>query len=87
MLPLELGGDGNGILAATNDLSLHSCRLSVNWILKRLKAGGLNGQEMQSLAWLMPNASNAADLETDKYFRLVPFFNIKGQHESQIRYT
>ena len=26
----ELGGDGSAILAATNDLSLHSCRLFVN---------------------------------------------------------
>ena len=60
----ELGGDGNGILAATNDLSLHSCRLFVNWILKRLKAGGLDGREMQSLAWLIPNA--ATDLETGR---------------------
>ena len=86
MLPLELGGDGNGILAATNDLSLHSCRLSVNWILKRLKAGGLSGQEMQSLAWLMPNASNAAaDLETGKYFRLLPFFSRYVIHDHIFR--
>ena len=62
----EFGGDGNGILVATNDLSLHSCRLFVNWILKRLRACGLTGQEMQSLAWLIPNA--ATNLETGKYF-------------------
>jgi hypothetical protein len=65
----ELGGDGNGILVATNDLSSNSCRLFVGWILKRLKVGGLNGREMQSLAWLIPNA--ATDLETGKYFPVI----------------
>ena len=28
--------------------------LLVQWILKRLRTSGLNGEELQSFAWLMP---------------------------------
>ena len=50
----ELGGNGNGILVASNDLTSRSCRLLIQWVLKRLRASGISGVEPQSFAWLMP---------------------------------
>lgn len=49
----DLGGNGNGILVATNDRSSRSCRLISQWILKRLKASGVDEKTPQSLAWLI----------------------------------
>ena len=49
-----LGGDGNGILVRTKDLTSRSCMSIVQWILKRLKASGLNWNQVQSLAWMIP---------------------------------
>ena len=48
----ELGGNGNGILVATPDRSSRSCRLIVQWILKRLWLSGVDKKMPQSLAWL-----------------------------------
>jgi serine/threonine protein kinase len=50
----ELGGDGNGIVITTKDLTQRSGMLLVQWILKRLRTSGLNREELQSFAWLMP---------------------------------
>ena len=50
----DLGGDGNGIVITTKDLTQRSAILLVQWILKRLRTSGLNGKELQSFAWLMP---------------------------------
>ena len=48
----ELGGNGNGILVATPDRSPYSCRLIIQWILKRLWLSGVDHKMPQSLAWL-----------------------------------
>lgn len=48
----ELGGNGNGILIATPDRSSRSCRLIIQWILKRLWLSGIDHKMPQSLAWL-----------------------------------
>ena len=48
----ELGGNGNGILVATPDRSSRSCRLIIQWILKRLWLSGVDHKMPQSLAWL-----------------------------------
>ena len=48
----DLGGNGNGILVATNDTSETSCKLLVQWILKRLKSSGVSGSNAKSLVWL-----------------------------------
>ena len=48
----ELGGNGNGIPVATPDRSSHSCRLIIQWILKRLWLSGVDHKMPQSLAWL-----------------------------------
>ena len=50
----EFGGDGNGIVIMTKDLTQRSGMLLVQWILKCLRTSGLNGEELQSFAWLMP---------------------------------
>ena len=50
----ELGGDGNGIVITTKDVTQRSGMLLVQWILKRLRNSGLDGKELQSFAWLMP---------------------------------
>lgn len=50
----ELGGNGNGVLLITKDRTSRSCTLLIQWILKRLRASGLSGNEAQSFAWLMP---------------------------------
>ncbi|XP_028410675.1 probable tyrosine-protein kinase DDB_G0283397 [Dendronephthya gigantea] len=50
----DLGGDGNGIVVTTKDLTQRSGMVLVQWILNRLQNGGLNGKEPQSFAWLMP---------------------------------
>ncbi len=48
----DLGGNGNGILVATSDTSEMSCKLLIQWILKRLKSSGVIASNAQSLAWL-----------------------------------
>ena len=50
----QLGDDGNGIVITIKDLTQRSGILLVQWILKRLRMSGLNGKELQSFAWLMP---------------------------------
>ena len=50
----QLGGDGNGIVITTKDLTQRSGILLVQWILKRLRTSGLNGKGLQSFAWLTP---------------------------------
>ena len=49
----DLGGNGNGILVATSDTSERSCKLFIQWILKRLRSSGVNGSNAQSFAWLI----------------------------------
>jgi hypothetical protein len=49
----ELGGRGNGILVATKDKSMASCKTITQWLLKRLKVSGVNGKTPQSLVWLI----------------------------------
>ncbi len=48
----ELGGNGNGILVATSDVSGRSCKLLVQWIMKRLLISGVGQSDAQSFAWL-----------------------------------
>jgi serine/threonine protein kinase len=52
----ELGGNGNGILVATSDRSSRSCRLIIQWILKRIRISGVDQKTPQSLAWLLETA-------------------------------
>lgn len=47
-----LGGDGNGILLLTEDVSSKSCQILTQWILKRLKQSGVRPGGQQSLAWV-----------------------------------
>ena len=48
----DLGGNGNGILVVTSDLSDKSCKLLIQWLLKRLKSSGVSGDSAQSFAWV-----------------------------------
>ena len=48
----DLGGNGNGILVVTSDLSEKSCKLLIQWLLKRLKSSGVSGDSAQSFAWI-----------------------------------
>ena len=50
----ELGGNGNGLLLMTPDSSLRSCKMVVQWVLKRLKMAGIEENMRQSMAWLNP---------------------------------
>ena len=54
----ELGGTGNGIVVATKDESILSCKKITQWILKRLKASGVDGRTPQGLAWLIEDHDN-----------------------------
>ena len=49
----ELGGRGNGIVVATKDKSISSCKMITQWLLKRLKVSGVNERTPQSLVWLV----------------------------------
>ena len=49
----ELGGNGNGILVAAHDTGNRSCKLLVQWIMKRLLCSGVVPRDAQSFAWLM----------------------------------
>lgn len=49
----DLGGNGNGILVVTSDTSERSCKLLMQWILRRLRSSGVNGSNAQSFAWLI----------------------------------
>ena len=51
-VPEELGANYNGLLLVTPDNSPRSCKLPVQWILKRLLKLGALEKELQSLAWL-----------------------------------
>ena len=53
-VPEDLGGNYNGLLLVTPDNSPRSCKLLVQWILKRLLKSGALEKELQSLAWLTP---------------------------------
>lgn len=48
----ELGGNGNAILVRTRDKDLRSCKLIIQWIIKRLKNSGVSEEAAQSFAWL-----------------------------------
>ena len=48
----DLGGNGNGLIMATQDCSERSCELLVQWILKRLQHSGVKGNELQSFCWV-----------------------------------
>ena len=48
----ELGGDGNGILIQTKDLTNDSCVSLVEWIIKRLVLSGVSTSNQHSLAWV-----------------------------------
>lgn len=48
----ELGGDGNGVILVTPDLSYRSCQLLIQWLLLRLTKAGVKGDSRQSLVWL-----------------------------------
>ena len=48
----ELGGDGNGILIQTKDLTNDSCMSLVEWIIKRLVLSGVSTSNQHSLAWV-----------------------------------
>ncbi|CAB4010557.1 Hypothetical predicted protein [Paramuricea clavata] len=50
----ELGGNGNGLLLMTPDLSPRSCKMVVQWIIKRLKMAGIEENMRQSMTWLNP---------------------------------
>ena len=50
----DVGGNCNGLLLVTPDCSPRSCKLLVQWILKRLQISGISGNELQSMAWLTP---------------------------------
>lgn len=52
----EVGGNCNGLLLVTPDCSPRSCKLLVQWILKRLLKSGTSEKELQSMAWLTPIA-------------------------------
>ena len=46
-----LGSDGNGILLVSENLSVKSCKIVAQWILKRLQHSGTPDGH-QSLAWV-----------------------------------
>ena len=48
----EFGGDGNGVLLVTPDLSYRSCQLLTQWLLLRLTQAGVKTDSRQSLVWL-----------------------------------
>lgn len=50
-----LGGNGNAILVYTRDRSVRSCKMLVQWIIKRLAVSGVNGETVQSVSWLTEN--------------------------------
>lgn len=55
----ELGGTGNGIVVATKDKSILSCKKITQWLLKRFKVNGVDERTPQSLAWLIEDHSNS----------------------------
>ena len=57
----ELGGRGNGILVATKDKSIASCKTITQWVLKRLKVSGVNETTPQSLVWLIDDPDKGID--------------------------
>ncbi len=57
----ELGGRGNGILVATKDKSIASCKTITQWVLKRLKVSGVNETTPQSLVWLIEDPDKGID--------------------------
>ena len=48
-----LGGNGNGALVYTEDRSRRSCRMLIQWIIKRLTASGIREKAAQSVSWLI----------------------------------
>jgi serine/threonine protein kinase len=50
----ELGGNGNGLLLMTPDLSPRSCKMVVQWSIKHLKMAGIEENMRQSMTWLNP---------------------------------
>ena len=48
----ELGGNGNGVLLVTPDLSYRSCQSLIQWLLIRLTRAGVKTDSRQSLLWL-----------------------------------
>ena len=48
----ELGGDGNGVLLMTPDISYRSFQLLVQWLLLRLAKAGVETDSRQSLVCL-----------------------------------
>jgi hypothetical protein len=55
----ELGDTGNGIVVATKDKSILSCKKITQWLLKRFKVNGVDERTPQSLAWLIEDHSNS----------------------------
>ena len=60
----ELGGNGNGILLVTPDVSYRSCKSLVQWLLQRLKMAGVKEKQSQSVIWLTPRQGKLKQNET-----------------------
>jgi hypothetical protein len=48
----DLGGNGNALLMVTPDTTYQSCKLVVQWLLKRLYSAGVHKDSIQSISWL-----------------------------------
>ena len=60
----ELGGNGNGILLVTPDVSYRSCKSLVQWLLQRLKMAGVKQNQSQSIIWLTPRQGKLKQNQT-----------------------
>lgn len=75
----ELGGNGNGILLVTPDVSYRSCKSLVQWLLQRLKMAGVKENQSQSIIWLTPRQGKLKQNETMNFslYFLLPIHLLK----------